>query len=412
MSWNSPAELRDGVVQFLRARLGNVRAFRQLSWRVGGTLHHTAPRMLGQSQSGRSGQSPLGQLGQSSAADAGWTASPATPWHTGETIPTYPYRDAPFDPLALRPSPGVANPILTARDVTDFGRAGGVADPFLFVTSAGEWHMFFEVFNRDADPTAVIGHATSPDGGSAWEYDRVVLGTDVHLSFPYVFKWDGTHYLVPDPWDKGSGTADIRLYEAREFPYDWTEAATILSLDDAVSDTVVFRWDDRWWAVAGDERDLYAFHSPTLRADDWEPHAGNPVVRDRPRAARPGGRPIVCEDRIVLFVQECISGYGEQVRAFEITALSPERYADAELDSSPTVRADDSSVGWNSGKMHHVDPWFDGERWRCAVDGNIGLGRSVFGHNWSIGMYESAASVPQSPESREETNRLSPDSLR
>lgn len=397
MSREFTSELRDGVLRSLRARLGSVRAVRQLSWWVGKTLHHTVPRLVGD---GRSDGRP---------AASRPTEPQSRSAQTGESIPTYPYRDAPLDPLVLRPSAAAANPVLTARDVTDYGQVGGVADPFLFVTAAGEWHMFLEVFNRDADPTAVVGHATSPDGGSTWEYDRVVLRTDRHLSFPYVFKWDGTHYLLPDPWEKASPTADIRLYEAREFPYGWTDVATILSLDHNVSDTVVFRWRNRWWAVAGDERNLYAYHSPTLRADDWEPHAENPVVRDRPRAARPAGRPIVREDRILLFLQQCVSGYGEQVRAFEVTELSPDGYADAELAESPTVQATDSSVGWNSGKMHHVDPWYDGTAWRCAVDGNIELGRDLFGHNWSIGMYESAPTAPAAPDDDEEPDRLSPE---
>ncbi len=393
--------LRDELVRSLRSRLGDVRTVRRLSQRVGETLHHTVPQVLGDAR----------VAGSSAGHRPGrWSSGP---WFTGESIPTYPYREAPFDPVALRPSPGAVNPVLTARDVTDYGRAGSVADPFLFVTATGDWHMFFEVFNQDADPTAVVGHATSPDGGSSWEYDRVVLRTDDHLSFPYVFQWEGTRYLLPDPWDRSDETADVLLYEAREFPHDWTEAATILSLDDPVSDTVVFRWDGRWWAIAGDERDLYAFHSPTLRADDWEPHADNPVVRDRPHGARPAGRPVVREEGVLLFLQQCISGYGERVRTFEITDLSPARYEDEEHASSPTVQASDSPVGWNSGKMHHVDPWFDGRTWRCAVDGNIDFGNGVFGHNWAIGMYESVASAPRPPNvhrDEEATARLGPDS--
>ncbi len=376
-----PSEVRDEVVQAVRSRLSDVRAVRRLSWQVGKTLHHTVPRLVDDSPSSRGSSRPC---------------------FTGETIPTYPYRDTPFEPLALRPSPDAVNPVLTAADVTDYGRAEAVADPFVFATASGEWHMFFEVYNQDADPTAVIGHATSPDGGRSWAYDRVVLRTDLHLSFPYVFQWKGSHYLVPDSWDKSGDASAVRLYEARDFPYGWTEVAAILSPDRPMSDAVVFRWRDRWWALAGDERNLYAFHSPTLRTDDWEPHDENPVVRNRPRAARPGGRPIVRDDRILLFLQECTDAYGERLRAFAITELSPERYDDAELDSSPTLEASDSPVGWNSGKMHHIDPWFDGTTWRCAVDGNLGFGSGVFGQNWSIGMYESVASAPNRSERSDE----------
>lgn len=287
-----------------------------------------------------------------------------------------------------RPPSNVKNPVLTARDVTDYGNVDGVADPFLFVTEDGSWHMFLEVFNRNRHPTAVIGYATSPDGGYTWEYERVVLAEDIHLTFPYVFESEGTHYMVPDPWYKNSESTAFHLYEARDFPHGWTDVATIVASDCEVHDCIVFQWEDRWWAILGDGRDLYAYSSSTLRADEWEPHDQNPIVRDRPSAARPGGNPIVRESGVLVFYQDCEHQYGDNVRAFEITGLSQERYSDELAFPSPFVAGTGATLGWNSGKMHHVSPMFDGSKWLIAVDGNIGTGRTIFGDNWSIGIYE------------------------
>lgn len=64
-------------------------------------------------------------------------------------------------PLRLRHAPGGLNPVLTREDVSDV-RAMFVADPFLL--RVGDlWHMFFEVYNFDAD-RGEIAWATSKDG--------------------------------------------------------------------------------------------------------------------------------------------------------------------------------------------------------------------------------------------------------
>jgi hypothetical protein len=207
--------------------------------------------------------------------------------------------------------------VLTARDVTDVAGVDGVADPFLFPAADGGWHLFVEVFARDRDPTAAIGHATSPDGRD-WTYQGLVVATDDHLSFPYVFRWDGEHYLLPDPWSKRDREATITLYRARSFPSTWEPVAALLTPDRSIHDMVVFRWGDRWWGLAGDRGDLYAYHSASLEADGWTPHEANPVVEGRLAAGRPAGRPIVRPDQVLAFFQDGVRRYGHRVRAFRI----------------------------------------------------------------------------------------------
>ena len=302
----------------------------------------------------------------------------------GEAVPSYPV-DADEPPSEFEPVGGI-NPVLTAADVTDFGRTDCVADPFLFVTEAGRWHLFFEVYTHNRTPTAAIAHAESDDGYD-WTYDQVVLETDEHLSYPYVFRWEGDHYMIPDRWAKELGPAPVTLYRAESFPESWTPVADLVEPETPRHDFSAFRWEGRWWGILGDGTDLYAYHSDDLESPAWTPHEGNPIARDRPTAARPGGRPLVFDDRILAFYQDCADRYGERIRAYEITELTPETYTDRERDDSPVVDPP-GGLGWNTGAMHQVDPWFDGEGWHCAVDGNLGLGYQVVGeHHWAIGIY-------------------------
>ena len=76
----------------------------------------------------------------------------------------------------------------------------------------------------------------------------------------------------------------------------------------------------------------------------------------------------MADDRLVRFAQDCSHAYGEAVRAFEITELTAERYAERPLQDGPFLRPGGS--GWNAGGMHHVDvrPAPDGG-FMAAVDG-------------------------------------------
>ena len=351
----------DPLVAGLRSRLASSTLVERAAWHTGERLHMRTPE-------NRHRPDPVDMQGR----------------YEGETVPGYPVT-AERAPERFVPA-GDINPVLTAADVTDFGRADCVADPFLFVTAAGHWHMFFEIYTQNRRPSAAIGHAESADGYD-WTYDRVVLETDEHLSYPYVFRWDGEYYMVPDRWAKERGPAGVTLYRAASFPHEWEPVADLLQPATPLHDFSPFRWEGRWWALIGDGTDLYAYHSDELEAPDWTPHADNPVVAGRPTAARPGGRPLVFPDHVLAFYQDCADRYGERIRAYEITELTPETYTDRERDDSPVVDPP-GGLGWNTGAMHQVDPWFDGEGWHCAVDGNLGLGYQVVGeHHWAIGIY-------------------------
>ncbi len=281
-------------------------------------------------------------------------------------------------PLALSPSPRVQNPVLTADDVTDVP-AVFVADPFVLppqtayhvADAAGSgdrdarWHMFFEVLNWRSNK-GEIGWATSPDG-CQWQYRQIVLAEEFHLSYPYVFAADGDVFMVPESHDAGA----VRLYRAIEFPIRWTFAATLLE-GGYFADASILRHTGRWWmfvetSSSQDHDTLRLYHADHV-IGPWREHPSSPVVSGNASTARPAGRVLVAGDQIVRFAQNCSTAYGLDVRAIQITELTPSAYADREITGNPILAG--SGAGWNARGMHHVDmvQLTDG-RWRACVDG-------------------------------------------
>ena len=277
--------------------------------------------------------------------------------------------------------PGAANPVLTAADVTDF-TADYVADCFMF-HEGNTWYMFFEAGHYSPEKTE-IGLATSSDGFS-WSYQRIVLSEPFDLAYPYVFKWEGTYYLIPETYSQNQ----VRLYKATNFPYSWTLVSILISGQNFIPvDSSIFRYNNMWWMFTGDDSSLYLFYSDDLtNPASWHKHPMSPIVANAPSKVRGGGRAVVFDsNRIIRLTQKGDVSYGEAVRAFEVDTLTTTSYAEHEVAGSPIVAA--SGSGWNSQAMHTLDPWWTGNRWLAVVDG--------FGtYEWSIGIYVSAVTLLQ-----------------
>ena len=256
--------------------------------------------------------------------------------------------------------PGASAPVLTAQDVTDVP-AFFVADPFM-VHENHTWYMFFEVLNKFTRKGS-IGLATSEDG-LKWTYKQIVLDEPFHLSFPYVFEWQGEYYMVPE----SARARSIRLYKAVDFPTHWSFVRILLKGDYA--DPAIFRFHDKWWLMAAsDQRDdtLRLYYADELLGP-WTEHPKSPVIYLNAHTARPGGRVIIVDGRLIRYAQDDAPYYGKQVRAFEITELTTTTYTEVEVPESLELK--DSGSGWNAKGMHTVDPHQSSEgRWIASVDG-------------------------------------------
>lgn len=266
-----------------------------------------------------------------------------------------------ISPFKLLPHPKVTNPILSRGDVSDVS-AAFVADPFMLRVNRF-WYMFFEVMNAQSDK-GEIGLATSANG-LKWEYSQIVLKKAFHLSYPYVFKWQGDYYMIPETLEPRA----VRLYKANPFPTKWSFVRVLIKGECA--DPSIFYFQNRWWLFAC----ATPYRHDALRlyfADDllgsWVEHPRNPIVERNHRIARPGGRVLVLDDKVIRFAQDCHPNYGRRVRAFEISTLTPDDYREREVVKSPILKA--SGKGWNASGMHTVDPHLISKgRWVACVDG-------------------------------------------
>ena len=264
-------------------------------------------------------------------------------------------------PFVLSPQPEIINPVLSHEDVSDVP-AAFVADPFMLKVD-GRWYMFFEVLNSRSGK-GEIGLAVSHDGLS-WDYRQIVLDESFHLSYPYVFAWRGEYYMIPETLQPGA----VRLYQGDPFPDRWALKQTLVEGDFA--DPSIFRFHDRWWLFACTtpyQHDTLRLYFADRLLGPWVEHPRSPIVEGNARIARPGGRVLVFDDRIVRFTQDCYPTYGSQVRAFEISILTPTDYREQEAMESPILKG--SGTGWNRFGMHNVDLHRLGKRrWLACVDG-------------------------------------------
>jgi hypothetical protein len=265
-------------------------------------------------------------------------------------------------PFNLTPAAKVRNPVLTARDVTDNEQTSFVADPFM-VKEDSTWHMFFEVMDAKSYK-GKIALASSADA-LTWTYQGIVLCEPYHLSYPYVFKWKNDYFMIPE----SSAANAVRLYRADRFPKQWSFVSVLLT--GKYVDGSVFRYGDRWWLFAANPSEtttLRLFYSDEL-AGPWVEHLKSPVIKGNAHIARPGGRVLVFDDRVVRYAQDGAPNYGAQLRAFEIVELTTETYEEREVTRTPVLQG--SGNGWNSEGMHHIDPHQINEGvWLACVDGN------------------------------------------
>jgi len=270
-------------------------------------------------------------------------------------------------PFNFRPSENINNPVLTHEDTLDVP-AVYVADPFM-IKANHTWYMFFEVYRQtQKGMKGEIGLAISEDE-MKWTYQQVVLAETFHLSYPYVFKWMDDYYMIPESHQVQS----VRLYKALQFPIQWAFVATLLN-GHAFSDSSIFRFNGKWWILTETSPNGRCETLRLYYADDlmgfWIEHPKSPLIEGNPHIARPAGRVVVLNDKVIRYAQDCYPVYGTQVRAFEITELTPTSYSEQESSENPVLTA--SGTGWNASGMHHIDPHLiDDGQWMACVDGRL-----------------------------------------
>jgi hypothetical protein len=196
-----------------------------------------------------------------------------------------------------------------------------VADPFGLVHE-GQRYLFCEKFDYKTYTGSLIAARLSPN--NELEHPVRILSQDVHQSYPYIFKFEGKVYCMPEAARSGR----VAAYQALELPHRWS--TTIRILDDvALVDPTIFEYAGRWWLFGVDrDRDrhaaLYAWYADNPFGP-WKPHAGNPIKQD-PGSSRPGGTPFTHKGVLYRPAQDCRRSYGAGLVINRIDVLTPHAF--------------------------------------------------------------------------------------
>lgn len=177
-----------------------------------------------------------------------------------------------------------------------------------------------------------------------WDAPSVVLTKDYHLSYPFIFKFEGTLFMVPETHKNHT----IDVYRCTRFPYTWEYHGTLMAGVQAV-DTTIHEIDDKWWMfTAIDSSGVRAFDELHIFYSDnpmgpWHPHAMNPVVSDT-TCARPAGGLMVRDGMLLRPAQDCSGGvYGRAITLRKIVRLNEREYEELECS-----RISELGPGWPS----------------------------------------------------------------
>nr|WP_235829502.1 formyl transferase [Croceicoccus estronivorus] len=160
------------------------------------------------------------------------------------------------------------------------------------------------------------------DGRNVLVDRRVSLREPWHLSYPFVFEGEGAIWMLPEAHRSGR----LTLYRAHRDLDDWRPEC-VIDLDCIPVDASILNWQGRWWlfysSAASKTSKLAHLHVAWAEnlCGPWVFHPKNPV-RIASDSARPGGKPIVMDGRIMLPVQDCSRTYGGAIRPLWIDLQS------------------------------------------------------------------------------------------
>jgi hypothetical protein len=195
-----------------------------------------------------------------------------------------------------------------------------LADPFVW-QHQGKTFCLVEDYSFRTKIGGISAVELTKDGSTE---PRLVLSEPFHLSFPYLFEYNGTTYMCPEC----SGSGQIRLYRSVRFPDQW-EFVKSLMTGLSAADSMIFQRGSRWWMLTTIDRsgegdlwsELYLFSADSPLSDNWVPHPKNPLKID-PMGGRSAGL-LRDGDRLFRAAQiHNFDQYGAGVRLYQITSIT------------------------------------------------------------------------------------------
>jgi hypothetical protein len=199
------------------------------------------------------------------------------------------------------------------------------ADPFP-VKFEGRHFVFFEEFIYKDDKAHISVIELNKSGASE---PAPVLERDYHLSYPFLFKWNGRHFMIPET----GANRTIEVYVCESFPREW-KLERVLFDGVAAKDATLVEVDGLWWmfvAIADTDfsDELHIYYSATPLGP-WKAHKQNPVKSDV-RNSRPAGRLFRWKGDLYRPAQDSSRRYGYGMSINKVVRLTPDEFREEEV---------------------------------------------------------------------------------
>jgi hypothetical protein len=199
------------------------------------------------------------------------------------------------------------------------------ADPFA-VYRDGQYYVFIEEMPL-ASNRGHLSYLTIDEKGH-WTQPVKIISEPYHLSYPFIFIHEDTHYLVPESVENRT----IDLYKCVDFPEKWQRVDTLIN-DVAAVDSTLHYHHGRWWLFANIREnegastldELFLFSSEDLIKGTWRSHPQNPIVSDA-KSARPAGKIFQHKGKLYRPSQDNSGIYGSGMCINHITLLTESEY--------------------------------------------------------------------------------------
>ena len=189
------------------------------------------------------------------------------------------------------------------------------ADPFI-VPYKDKDYLFFEMFDRFCGK-GMIGYRRISDGKAGKM--KIAYAAEHHLSFPYIFVWRGSYYMLPE-YSEGK---KLVLLRAARFPDKWKKVCEWME-GKRLADSVVFEHSGQGYlftqelknGYSSDELDIFIWKN-----GGWAEYKSNPAVKSFENS-RLGGMVFLSEGELIRVSQDCKEEYGKRLHFSKIQELS------------------------------------------------------------------------------------------
>ena len=186
-----------------------------------------------------------------------------------------------------------------------------IADPLLYEEN-GEHYLFVELFNKKKDK-AGIGYYSFINGEPVFQ--KQIIEQPYHMSYPYVFYWNGEHYMIPE--SAAGNTVD--LYKAVRFPDEWILDNNLIHGEKYV-DTTVVHFDGKLYALGYTKTDngwKLTYFSLDMQQKRLQKVYEEFFVENKGRPAGP-----ILQEEMIRPAQDCSRLYGKSIIWYKVDDMN------------------------------------------------------------------------------------------